>query len=173
MGHHLVWYHMIMIMSHVHPTESNEDEDVGLRVVWCPLADDIWAAAMRGLVCAFAVLLAVLCQVGEKKSSVASLMGKTWVHRNLNSMSFPERVLQYGWPESPFEEIANIYCIYIYIHINVYIYVYQHIITFDIFWTVYVYCGKIITQQASVTFRMRVWRCVNLFSALADLPESN
>jgi hypothetical protein len=41
------------------------------------LADDIWAAAMRGLVCAFAVLLAVLCQVGEKKSSVASLMGKT------------------------------------------------------------------------------------------------
>jgi hypothetical protein len=82
------------------------------------------------LVCAFAVLLAVLCQVGEKKSSVASLMGKTWVHRNLNSMSFPERVLQYGWPESPFEEIANIYCIYIYSHKCIYI----CISTYNYFW---------------------------------------
>lgn len=40
------------------------------------------AAAMRGLLCAFAVLLAVLCQVGfQKVVRDASLMGKTWVHR--------------------------------------------------------------------------------------------
>ena len=133
MGHHLVWYHMIMIMSHVHPTESNEDEDVGLRVVWCPLADDIWAAAMRGLVCAFAVLLAVLCQVGEKSRPLHPWWEKhesigTWTachfqkgFSNMDGQNHHSRRLQ-------------IYTVYIYIHINVYIYIYICISTYNYFW---------------------------------------
>ena len=54
--------------------------------------------------------------------------------------------------------------------------IYIYIKTYHYFWHLLnslCLLRKIITQQASVTFRTRVWRCVNLFSASADLPESN